>query len=98
MVGGQPVGEFFDRGVEQFDDQHQHHRRDQLDAAHRGRADQPRQRQRERERYDFFANRLLGADREGKAVARIDRGTPEPQQLKGPPRPASAWLCRRVPA
>src|ERR1700678_382081 len=39
MLGGQPVGELLDRGIEQFDHQHQGDGGDQLDAAHHGRAD-----------------------------------------------------------
>ena len=89
MVGGQAIGEFFDRGVEQFDHQHQHDRRDQFDAAHHGGADQPGQRQRQRQRDEFLANSLLRPDRKGEAVTRVDRGPPEPQQVTVPRRPAS---------
>ena len=90
MVGGETVGELLDGGVEQFDDQHQDDGRDEFDAPHVGHADQPRQRQRQHQRHQLFANGLLGTNREGKAVAGIDRGPPEPQQLKALPRPASA--------
>src|SRR5207253_1481169 len=88
------VGELLDRGVEQFDDQYQNDGGDQLDSAHRGGADQPRQRQRQCQRGDLLANGLLRADSKDQAVARIDRGPPQPQQLKVPPQPASVWPCR----
>src|SRR6201995_528629 len=34
VVGGEPVGQFLDRGIEQLDHQHQHDSAEQLDAAH----------------------------------------------------------------
>src|SRR5690242_7056785 len=50
VVGGQPVGELLNRGVEDLDDQHKRHRCDQLHPAHHARADQPGQRHRKRQR------------------------------------------------
>src|SRR6516225_1251948 len=35
-IGGQPVGQFLDRGVKEFDHQDQHDRANQLDPAHGG--------------------------------------------------------------
>ncbi|MHC2665849.1 hypothetical protein ACVINX_006634 [Bradyrhizobium diazoefficiens] len=99
VIQGQAIGELFHRGVEQLDHQHERHSTDQLDRAHRGRADEPGQRQRQQERKDLLANRLLRSKCKGQTVARIDRGLPDPQQgLRAPRRPASAWPCRRVPA
>src|SRR6476661_681160 len=98
VVGGEPVGQLLDGGIEDLDHQHERHRRDQLDPAHHARADQPGQRHRQRQRKQLLADGLLRPDRESQPVTRVDRGPPESQQIRVPLQPALAFLCPRVPA
>src|SRR3954451_7320090 len=98
VVGGEPVGQLLDRGIEYLDHQHKRYRRDKFHTAHHARADQPGQRHGQCQREQFLADGLLRADRKSEAVTRVDGGSPESQQIKVPLRPASAFPCRRVPA
>src|SRR5690349_2821665 len=50
VVGGQPVCELLDCGIENLDHQHKRHCSDQFHPAHHARADQPGQRHRKRQR------------------------------------------------
>src|SRR4051812_1678773 len=98
VVGGEPVGELLDRGIEDLDHQHERHRRDQLNPADHAGADQPGQRHRQHQREQFLADSLFRPDRKSQPVTRIDGGPPESQQVKVPLQPASAFPCPPVPA
>ena len=90
VIGGQPVGKLLDRGIEQFNDHHQRHRADQLDAAHQRHADQPRRGQRQHQRDQLLANGLLRTDGKDQAVTRLMVARQNRKQFRIPRPPAPA--------